>query len=170
MFVIDDITELKICRPLGATIPNSLFYVRSTWHVLLIQFIPMDIFSDEKSPMESTQFLSMICKKLFLFHIILRRFYPRTFYVCCETLQWTQSFMILFWLIRIRARPRIFFPTWEFYVCRYTHDVSSISNKTEMRKTNKSNEAIQYTKKSRPFKIELYHVSSPAQLTWGSEN
>ena len=51
-----------------------------------------------------------------------------------------------------------------------THDVSSISNKTEMRKTNKSNEAIQYTKKSRPFKIELYHVSSSVQLTWGAEN
>ena len=62
------------------------------------------------------------------------------------------------------------FPTWEFYVSRYTHDVSSISNKTEMRKTNKSNEAIQYTTKSRPFKIELYHVSSSVQLTWGAEN
>ena len=71
---------------------------------------------------------------------------------------------------RIRARPRIFFPTWEFYVCRYTHDVSSISNKTEMRKTNKSNEAIQYTNKSRPIRIELYHVPSSGQFTWGAEN
>ena len=65
----------------------------------------------------------------------------------------------------------LFFPTWEFYVCRYTHDVFSILNKkTEMRKTNKSNEALQYTNKSRPFRIELYHVPSSVQFTWGAEN
>ena len=37
------------------------------------------------------------------------------------------------------------FPTWELYVCRYTHDVSS--NSKAMRKTNETKEALQHTYK-----------------------
>ena len=59
------------------------------------------------------------------------------------------------------------FPTWELYVCRYTHDVSS--NFKAMRKTNETKEALQHTYKQSLGILIFVDITIwlfPATVTW----